>query len=125
MHLDSKHSEQDLPVGEWHHVVVTYGDGNMIFYVDGELIKTWENTPQPIKSLSAKPYNLVLGQDFPTDKYGSDPTGTGFDDVNSPNYHVIPQAWGGHFRGAIDELRIYNTVLSATQVSGLYDREKP
>jgi hypothetical protein len=51
--------------------------------------------------------------------------GTNFDVVTSPEYHVIPVAWGGHFRGSIDELRMYNAVLTASQVTALYEREKP
>jgi hypothetical protein len=117
-------SEQNLPINEWHHVVATYGGGKMLFYVDGVLIKTWEDTPNPAKSIAGKPYNLVIGQDFPTDKYSSG-DGTGFDDPASPNYQVIPLAWGGYFQGSLDELRMYKTVLTGSQVSSLYDREKP
>lgn len=119
-----RYSEQNLPVNEWHHVVATFGDGKMVFYVDGQLVKAWEDTPNPAVSISAKPYNLVIGQDFPSDKYSAG-DGTGFDDIASPNYHVIPLAWGGHFKGSLDEFRMYSTVLTATQVSDLYDREKP
>jgi hypothetical protein len=117
-------SGQGLPINEWHHVVVSYGGGSMIFYVDGTMVKTWADTPNPAVSIAGKPYNLVIGQDFPTDKY-SPGDGTGFDDPNSPNYHVIPLAWGGYYHGSLDELRMYNTVLTSTQVSQLYDREKP
>jgi hypothetical protein len=117
-------SEQNLPINEWHHVVATFGDGKMLFYVDGELIKTWEDTPNPAKSIADNPYNLVIGQDFPSDKYSLG-DGTGFDVVGDPNYHVIPLAWGGHFKGSLDELRIYNVVLTESQVGSLYDREKP
>jgi hypothetical protein len=117
-------SQQDLPINQWHHIVATYKAGEMVFYVDGTMIKTWTDTPNAPLSISAKPYNLVIGQDFPTDKYSAG-DGTGFDDPNSPNYHVIPLAWGGYFQGSLDEMRMYNTVLSATQVSQLYDREKP
>lgn len=117
-------SEQNLPVNEWHHIVATYGGGKTLFYVDGTLVKTWENTPNAALSISGKPYNLVIGQDFPTDKYSSG-DGANFDNVNSPDYHVIPLAWGGYFQGSLDELRMYKTVLTATQVASLYDREKP
>lgn len=117
-------SEQNLPINEWHHVVATYGDGHMIFYVDGVLIKDWDNTPEAAKSISGKPYNLVFGQDFPTDKYSLG-DGSNFDNPDSPDYQVIPLAWGGHFKGSIDEVRIYNTPLTESQVASLYDREKP
>jgi hypothetical protein len=121
-------SQQNLPVSQWHHVVATYKAGEMVFYVDGQLIKTWTDTPNAPVSISSKPYNLVIGQDFPTDKYfmGDPGDGTNFNDPTKPDqYHVIPVVWGGFFQGSLDELRMYNTVLTATQVSQLYDREKP
>lgn len=117
-------SEQNLPIDSWHHVVATFGGGKTIFYVDGELIKTWEDTPGDAKSIQAKPYNLVFGQDFPTDKYCAC-NGDNFGTEGHAEYQVIPLAWGGHFKGSIDEVRIYNTVLTESQVGSLYDREKP
>jgi hypothetical protein len=124
-------SEQELPVGEWHHIVATYGNGEMDFYVDGELIKVQKEigkTDQAFKPISDKPYNLVIGQDFPTDKYymGDPGNGANFNDPTlADQYHVIPLAWGGHFLGAVDEVRIYNTVLTASQITSIYDREAP
>jgi hypothetical protein len=117
-------SEQDLPINAWHHVVATFGNGKTIFYVDGTLIKTWEDTPNPAKSISGKPYNLVFGQDFPTDKYSMN-DGTNFGTVGHADYQVIPLAWGGYFRGSLDEIRIYKSALSASQVTSIYNAEKP
>jgi len=117
-------SQQNLPVSEWHHVVATFKPGEMIFYVDGQMIKTWNDTPNPALSISGKPYNLVIGQDFPTDKYSPN-DGTNFNNASSADYQVIPLAWGGFYQGSMDELRMYNVALTATQVSQLYDREKP
>jgi hypothetical protein len=124
-----KDAKVPLPNEEWHHVAVTFSaaDGKMIFYIDGEMTVTEENLTNTGMSISENPYNLVIGQDFPTDKYfiGDPGEGEEFNDPTSPNYHVIPLVWGGHFEGSLDELRIYNTALSATQVEGLYDRERP
>jgi hypothetical protein len=37
-----------------------------------------------------------------------------------------PSQWGvGYFRGSMDEIRIYNIALTATQVTSIYDAEKP
>lgn len=117
-------AEVELPIQEWHHLAVTFGGGKMTFYIDGVAVKTFEDTPGDAVSISDKAYNLVIGQDFPTDKYSAG-DGTGFDDPASPNYKVIPLAWGGYFRGLLDEVRIYNTVLTASQVETVYNREKP
>ena len=48
-----------------------------------------------------------------------------YDNVGHPDYHVIPLEWGGYFRGMLDEVRMYNTVLTATQVASIYNIEKP
>lgn len=111
-------SQQDLPINEWHHLIATFGNGNMVFYVDGELVLAWGNTPGDARSISGAPYNLVFGQDFPTDKYAA--TDTNFD-----NDHIIPLAWGGFFHGSLDDIRIYKSVLTASQVAGIYASEKP
>jgi hypothetical protein len=50
--------------------------------------------------------------------------GTNFNLVGDVDYHVIPLAWGGHFIGGIDELRIYNTALTGAQITSIYNREK-
>jgi len=111
-------AEVNLPINEWHHIAVTFGGGNMIFYIDGVAVKTWDNTPGDAMSISGTPYNLVFGQDFPTDQYAA--TDTNFD-----NDHKIPLAWGGYFHGLLDEVRIYKSVLTATQIESVYNREKP
>jgi hypothetical protein len=106
----------ELPLNEWHHLVVTFGDGKLTFYVDGVLSKEWDK-PGEGKTISPT-YNLVFGQDFPTDKYAAT-------DANFENDHIIPLAWGGYYHGLLDEIRIYKTNLTAAQVTSLYDREKP
>jgi hypothetical protein len=111
-------AEVALPINEWHHIAVTFGGGNMIFYIDGVAVKTWDNTPGTAMSISGDPYNLVIGQDFPTDQYAAT-------DANFDTDHKIPLAWGGYFRGLLDEMRLYKTVLSASQIQSIYDREKP
>jgi len=105
------------------HLAVTYVDGTETFYINGISVKVWTDFTGTASSISAKPYNLVIGADFPVDKYSLG-DGTNFAIVGSPDYHVIPLAWGGHFIGAIDEVRIYNTALSASQVTSIYNREK-
>ncbi|HEX5168673.1 MAG TPA: LamG-like jellyroll fold domain-containing protein [Cyclobacteriaceae bacterium] len=111
-------AEIGLPINEWHHIAVTFGGGNMVFYIDGEVAKTWDNTPGTAMSISGAPYNLVIGQDFPTDQYA--PTPDNFD-----TDHKIPLAWGGYFHGYLDEFRMYKAVLSDSQIQSIYDREKP
>ena len=101
----------------WYHLATTYTAGTMSFYINGILVKSWTDTPNAAAAL-ATPYNLVLGCDFPTDKYAA--TETNFD-----NDKLIPAAWGGYLHGTLDEVRIYKTALSAAQVTSIYDLEKP
>jgi hypothetical protein len=109
---DHDNAEPILTQSTWYHVVVTFGDGHMIFYVNGEQVKDWDDTPGTLKDLSGTPVNLTIGQDLPNASYS--------DDEDDPNY----VNWGGFFIGAMDDIRIYNTVLTSSQVKQIYDSEK-
>lgn len=111
----------------WYHLAMTFTAGTMKFYINGVLVPggTWDNVPNPAASIAGTPYNLVLGCDFPTDKYSSDANGTNFDTIGHADYHVIPAAWGGYLHGYLDEVRIYKSALTAGQVTSIYDLEKP
>lgn len=99
--------------GQWWHIVVTFGGGHMIFYLNGVMVKDWDNTPGTAISQSAAPVNLVFGQDLPS---------AGYSTVDgSPNY----VNWGGFYIGALDEVRMYKSVLTASQVTSIYTVEKP
>jgi hypothetical protein len=99
--------------GLWWHIVVTFGGGHTIFYLNGVMVKDWDNTPGTAISQSAAPVNLVFGQDLPSTGYSTLDT--------DPNY----LNWGGFYIGALDEVRIYKTVLTASQVTSIYTVEKP
>jgi hypothetical protein len=103
--------------GAWYHLATTYTAGTMSFYINGILVKKWTDTPNAAAALTT-PYNLVLGCDFPTDKYAAT-------DSNFDNDKLIPAAWGGYLHGSLDEVRIYKTALTAAQVTSIYDLEKP
>jgi hypothetical protein len=110
---------------QWYHLVITFKAGAMVFYINGIQVKAWSDTPNAAASISGTPYNLVFGCDFPTNKYSADASGANFDVVGHADYHVIPAAWGGYFHGYLDEIRIYNTVLTEAQVRSIYNLEKP
>jgi hypothetical protein len=101
-----------LPQGVWYHVVVTFGDGNMNFYANGVLTKSWAHLGT-VSSMSSAPVNLVFGQDLPSTGYSLN--------ASDPNF----LDWGGYYVGAMDEVRIYKSILSASQVLSIYDTEKP
>ncbi len=107
--------DNDSPLvtqGQWWHIVVTFGGGHMVFYLNGVMVKDWNNTPGtgilPVASV-----NLVLGQDLPTTGYSLN--------MADPNF----LDWGGYYKGSMDEVRIYKSILTAAQVTSIYDAEKP
>jgi hypothetical protein len=91
--------------GQWHHAVVTAGNGAINFYVDGALVKT-ESLAGTAAKLAA-PVNLVIGQQLPKN---SDPANFSSDSF---------------FKGLLDDIRYYNKVLSSAEVMQIYNNEKP
>lgn len=112
-YYDRDNADPILTQNSWYHVVVTFGNGHMVFYVNGVKVRDWDNTPGTAVNLSATPVNLTIGQDLPTNGYSLNEA--------DPNY----LNWGGFFVGRMDEVRIYNTPLTETQVVSLYNIEKP
>ncbi|UCE38011.1 MAG: PKD domain-containing protein [Thermoplasmata archaeon] len=87
--------------GEWHHIAVTWqsSDGSFVIYKDGE--EAYTNTLQQGAVLTDGGA-LVIGQE-------QDGVGGGFQ---------VSQA----FLGLIDEVAIFNRVLSAQEIKDYYDR---
>lgn len=104
----------------WYHLVATHTAGSMKFYINGIMVKEWTNVPNGAITLP-NPFNLVLGCDFPTDQYVTD-NGAGYD---ADPLKKIPVQWGGYLNGYLDEVRIYKVALSGTQVTSIYNLEKP
>lgn len=111
VYYDRDNESPNINLGEWYHVAVTFKDGEMAFYLDGTQIKLWDNTPGTPSQLE-NPVGLTIGQDLPTSVY------TGPDG----DYNV---EWGGHFKGILDDVRIFRSALTSTQIQGIYDLEKP
>lgn len=94
----------------WYHVVVTFKPGEMDFYINGDLVKSWTNTPNAAITLGT-PINFVIGQDLPTNKYLT---------VDG-DFQV---AWGGFFTGDIDDVMFYNIALTGPQVKSINTNQK-
>jgi len=112
----------EIGLNAWYHLVATYKAGSMKFYINGVMVKSWENTPNPAltQQISSTLFNLVLGCDFPTDKYAANAA----DHDNLPS-KPIPAEWGGYLNGSLDEVRLYKKALTDAQVVSIYDLEKP
>jgi hypothetical protein len=93
---------------QWYHVVVTFGGGNMNFYINGDLVKSWDNTPGTAIAQTT-PIDFMIGQDLPTDTYLT---------VDASGNFLVD--YGGFFTGDLDDVMFYNVVLDAPQVQSIY-----
>jgi hypothetical protein len=109
-YYDRDSNPQAITADTWTHIAVSFTDGFMNFYVNGELKKEWDNTPGT--PVAVDNINLSIGSDLPTSVYSPDDT--------SP-YYVN---WGGYFKGAIDDIRFYNIALTESQILSVYTFEK-
>ncbi|WP_223648645.1 LamG domain-containing protein [Hymenobacter psoromatis] len=104
-----------VPLNTWTHVVASYVDGTMKFYIGGKLIKTYTDVMGAMKVVP-QPVNLCLGQQLPKDIYNSVPTGG-----QAADYF---QYYGAaFFVGQLDDIRIYNRALTDAEVSSIYTIE--
>lgn len=104
----------EVPEDTWRHLVVTFTSGTMSFYIDGDLVKTWDAAsirPVPGNGLTlTDPIDFVIGQDLPTSEYTLADDGTGRFFVN----------WGGFFTGDLDDVMFYNVALEGPQVHSIF-----
>lgn len=89
-------SPNNIPyaVGEWYHVAMTFTDGEVRIYVNGEEISyAGSAKSNPMMSMpTGTPKNIQFGSDYD----------------------------GALFNGVMDELRIYNRVLTPEEIKALY-----
>lgn len=87
-----------LPLGVWQHVCVTYNDtstaNDPTLYVNGTPVSFAET---------------------------STPSGTAVSDASNALSMGVLDGGTGPFDGKIDEVRVYNRILSSAEVKGLYD----
>lgn len=113
VHSDNGFLEADdnpgaLPLDVWTHVVVSYATGAMKFYVNGDLINTFNKTGSP--TTLADPIPLAIGQQLPKGVY----TTSGYYQYYGPAF----------FTGSLDDIRIYNRALTDAEVLSIYTIEK-
>lgn len=93
-----------LDDGDWHHVVFTFGSGGMALYVDGALQDT-------------NPYTGGMRGE-PGDTPNREPIALGASRTGSNPGSAAPS--GGYFDGLMDDVEIFNTALTAAEVTDLY-----
>ncbi len=94
-----------LDAGEWYHFAVTVGpDGNTGYLNGAELVNRYYNFGEPDDTLFLD--DIPVQQQFSIG-YGKT------NDVKSPHFM--------HYRGAIDDVRVYNRSLTAGEIAQLYE----
>ncbi len=113
-------TDNSIKANQWNHVVVSVNGTTkeLKFYVNGTLTKTWTEANKGIGPLtqiltSPDPQPFIIGC-VATD---AELAANFMDWTTADNL--------GYFKGAIDELGIYNIALTDGQVSKLYNDEKP
>lgn len=104
-----------VPANAWSHVVASYVDGTMKFYINGALVKTWNDVSGTMKAIP-QPVPLCIGQQLPNSIYNSAPTGG-----QAADYF---QFYGeAYFKGQMDDIRLYNRALTDAEVTSIFTIE--
>ncbi|MDB5134607.1 MAG: hypothetical protein JWP37_1210 [Mucilaginibacter sp.] len=97
---------------KWTQVVASFTNGTEKFYINGALKKTANVTGDPTTLVSPPP--IAIGNELPKSAYT-------LADPNGPNAYY----GGNFFIGSIDDIHLYNKVLSDNEVKSLYTMEDP
>jgi hypothetical protein len=101
-----------VQLDQWTQVVASFTNGTAKFYINGALVKTANITGDPTTLVSPPP--LAIGNELPKLAYN-------LTDPSSPNAYY----GGNFFIGSIDDVHLYNKVLSDNEVKSLYTMEQP
>ncbi len=110
-----KDTDPPLDTLVWYNLAVTYKSGEMTFYINGAQTQQYTDVMGNLKTVDAG-QDLAIG------------CGASVYAATTDNYdvdHIIPAAWGGYFIGKLDDIRLYNRVLTPAEVSSIYNLEKP
>jgi hypothetical protein len=84
------------PLNQWNHICCTFDGSYSKIYINGVLKETWDATPTPyVVDYSGNVGNLIIGRR----SYSN----------------------AGFFRGKVDEVAIWNTALTSTQIQSIYN----
>lgn len=110
------HDVDDNPgsvqLNTWSQVIASFTSGAITFYINGKLVKTVSIVGNLIAPKTI--VNVCIGNELPKTAYS-------FTDTSSPNYFY----GANYFQGSIDDVRLYNKVLSANEANSLYTMESP
>lgn len=97
--------------GPWSYLAATYDGVNTTnFYINGILVKTQNIAKGAMKTISPV-VDLSIGSDLPNNAYSPN--------VADPGYI----GYGGYWTGDLDDILIYNTALTAAQITQIYNQQ--
>jgi AraC-like DNA-binding protein len=118
-----------LLVSNWKHVVFTYDAPSLVasIYIDGQLMKEQsylEYAPHPQEDCVGWKYNGEEPNVFPDLAFGwvQSRRGELWNDTGFGNYD-IPTS--NHYKGMLDDFRIFSAAYTSEDVLDLYNAEKP
>lgn len=110
---DSDSETLDPNNGVWHHIAVTHKSGEMAFYIDGVQTVLWDDIPTGTPVDPNPAVDICIGQALPTSVFSA-----------TPGDPYEWKEWLGYLKGYLDDLKLYNIVLTETQVNQIYIWEK-
>ncbi|UFH54935.1 LamG-like jellyroll fold domain-containing protein [Spirosoma sp. KNUC1025] len=102
--------------GSWVHYVMVYdgSSSNIDLYANGKLVSNSDYRNRTVNGVGIGPITLAT----PTQVIIG-----GWPSANTGYTKAAAQSWQGLFNGSIDEIRVYNKALSATDIGSLYQLE--
>ncbi|NQT77655.1 MAG: hypothetical protein HQ565_08070 [Bacteroidetes bacterium] len=101
-----------LENGVWTHVAMTYQSGEIVFYINGVEAMLWDDFPTGTPVDPNPLVDVCIGQALPTSVY-----------TDIPDDPYEWKEWLGYLKGSLDDLKMYNIVLTGTQVNQIYTWE--
>lgn len=123
--VDADDEGSGIPLNEWSQVAVTLNlnSGEMVFYINGEVSKTWtKDTKGGLDGTQKEAYRTASGAQLPF-LIGAATTYAEAASWSWSSNPILPEAWDS-FYGMMDEIRVFNTTLSPGQILKLYNDEK-
>ena len=93
----------EVPVNEWHHWLVTTSQDGTVMYIDGAEVAR---------------NNVFINNTYTSNRELS--IGSG---INTDGYAPYSDGCMGYFNGCLDDIRIYNRCISASEIQALYYSE--
>lgn len=113
---------------KWAHVVCTYDASTKLatMYINGEKVKQNDFNLWPV----GDPKRTITGVKYAGNMDGGNKLALGF--IQASQNRVVPHDWANptdiysyHFKGLMDDLRIFKVALSGAEVKTLHEAEKP